>query len=128
MSSAGVMRSFKRRRRSSERRSVKSLVGPMGMKARAFLIQKMSMRGRAEKPRGTQPMGSLKKRRARPPAARAKKRTKFKTMTAGVWRVFWSRARWMRRFLESKVLLAAAAPEVKVLLGLGASFMRQLLQ
>lgn len=46
----------RRVRRSSERRSVKLSELPIGIVARAFLIQNSSMAGRAEKPTRAQPM------------------------------------------------------------------------
>ena len=86
------MSDLRRRSRSGERRSVKSSVLPRGMVSRAFLIQKISMRGRVEKPRKVQPIASLKKRRVRPPMKSRAKMTKFKVMTAGELRALLSRA------------------------------------
>lgn len=83
MSSAGVMWSFKSKSKSGERRSVKSSDLPRGIELRAFLIQKISMSGRAIKPINIQPIGYLKKSRALPLVRRIKARMRLRMITAG---------------------------------------------
>ena len=70
--SAGVDLLDNKNRRSSESKSVKSLDLPMGISARAVLIQNRKMAGHAENPISIQPIGYLKNTNAMPPTSSAR--------------------------------------------------------
>ena len=82
--SAGVVLGDSSKSKSSERMSVKVPEVPMGMSERAFLIQKRSMAGRAEKPMRVQPMDDRMSRSVMPPASKAIYITKTSASTGGV--------------------------------------------
>ena len=90
MISVTVFLSFKSRSRSSEIRSVKFSVLPISTALRAFLIQKISIIGMAEKPIKVQPIDFLRKRRVIPPANKVKNKRKLNKMTGTLLRAcFW---------------------------------------
>lgn len=101
-------------------RSVKELDLPIGTPARAFLIQKTSMKGKKANPKGIQPMGSWRQRRTMPPMRRIRISRILRIITGGVFRIRFSRARWMRGFFGSN--------ETCVAFELFASFMVRLLR
>ena len=102
--SAGVRSGERRLRRFSERRSVKSSVGPMGIVRRAFLIQKMNMRGRAAKPTNIQPMEYLRKRKVMPPNIKKVAVAMRRARTMGRLNECFCFAAWTRELCGSKRL------------------------
>ena len=81
--SCGVESVLRCKSKSAERRSVISSEEPMGMSARAFLIQKSSMAGRAASPNKVQAQGLRKTRRTMPPTRKVIKIMAMRTM----WKV-----------------------------------------
>ena len=72
--SFGVVLSDSLRSKSSDSKSVKSLVFLIGTVPRAFLIQKTSMSGQTEKPIKSQPRELWMNSKVTPPARKAKVR------------------------------------------------------
>ena len=78
------------RSKSSEIRSVKLSVLPIGMSTRSFLIQKISMAGREEKPIKVQPMEFWKYNSVMPPKSRAINTTRVSASIGGLFSAcFW---------------------------------------
>ena len=85
--SAGVVLLDNNKSKSSEIRSVKLLVLPIGVSERAFLIQKMSIAGQVEKPIKAQPRLILKYSNVMPPKSKTIKMISMNARTGVLFKV-----------------------------------------
>ena len=81
---------FKRRSKSSEMRSVKSLLFLVGISFRAFLVQKRMTIGTVVKPIKSQQSGFLRKIKVMPPASRAMNKMMRSLVKEGLLKRFFS--------------------------------------
>ena len=92
-------------RTSSESRSVILFVLPIGISAKSFIIQKLSIRKIIEKPIKLQPSGIFRYNNTPPPANKMKNKKKFNPMTVRLRRCFRSFDLIRRRLFGSKEFL-----------------------